>query len=328
MASLRIGILGAARVASYALIQPAQQLSGVSVHAIASRDRSRAQKLAQKYTIPVIHNSYDELLADPDIDAVYNPLPNGLHGRWTIAALQAGKHVLCEKPFAANAEEAERVAAVARQSGLVTMEAFHYRYHGLMNRLLEIIASGELGQLQHIRARMCFPLISDDIRWHFELAGGALMDAGCYTIHMLRTLAGSEPMVTSASAKLRSPNVDRLFRAEFSFADGCRGSLTASMLSIRLISIGLRIIGSKGRIDVVNPLAPQFYHRVTVQTGKGRRREQIDKQPSSYLAQLQVFAEAIEHGKPVLTDVEDAIANMKVIDACYAAAGLPRREPS
>lgn len=328
MTTLRIGVLGAARVASYALLEPACHLSGVSVHAIASRGRSRAEQLAGKCSIPVVHDSYEDLLGDPDIDAVYIPLPNGLHGRWTIAALKAGKHVLCEKPFAANAEEAEQVAEVARSSGLVTMEAFHYRYHGLMNRLLEIIASGELGELRHIHAHMCFPLIRDDIRWHFELAGGALMDAGCYTIHMLRTLAGGEPTVVRASAKLRSPNVDRLFQAEFEFANGCRGSLLASMLSMRLLGAGLRITGSKGRVDVFNPLAPQYYHRVTVRSGRGRRREAIDRQPSSYRAQLQVFVDAVQLGTPIATGVDDAVANMRVIDACYVAAGLPRRMPS
>src|SRR5262245_13322430 len=128
-APLRLGILGAARIAPIALIQPAREVEEVVVEAVAARDPARAARFAARHAITRVHADYRALLADPEIDAVYNPLPNGLHGEWTIAALDAGKHVLCEKPFTANAEEAEQVAAVARRSGLVTMEAFHYRYH-------------------------------------------------------------------------------------------------------------------------------------------------------------------------------------------------------
>src|SRR5205823_10308096 len=135
------------------------------------------------------HDSYEALLNDPDIDAVYIPLPNGLHAKWTIAALEAGKHVLCEKPFAANAAEAQRAADAASGTGLEVMEAFHWRYHPLAARARDIIASGELGAIRRIDAAMCFPLFKrGDIRWRWDLAGGALMDAGCYPIHIVRSL--------------------------------------------------------------------------------------------------------------------------------------------
>lgn len=328
MDRLRIGILGAARIAPMAVIQPARGLADVEVVAVAARDPARAAAFAGRHGVDRIHDSYAALLADPQVDAIYNPLPNGLHGRWTIAALEAGKHVLCEKPFTANAEEAEAVAAVARRTGLTTMEAFHYRYHGLTRRMLEIIASGELGEVRRIEAWLCFPLIVPDIRWRLALAGGALMDAGCYAVHLVRTLAGAEPIVRSARAKLRSPGVDRLMQAELAFADGRTGAVTASMLSSRLFAAGARVTGSDATLQVFNPIAPQYRHSLTVRAGRSVRKEQVARQPSSYAAQLRAFADAVQHGRPFPTTVDDAIANMRVIDACYAAAGLPRREPS
>ena len=160
---MRIGILGAARIAPTALIKPAKGNAEVVVAAVAARDVSRAQAFAAKHGIARVHDSYEALIADPDLDAVYNPLPNGLHGRWTRAALAAGKHVLCEKPFTANAAEAREVAELAAKSDRVVMEAFHYRYHPLASRVEEIIASGELGKLERVEAALCFwlPKFSD-----------------------------------------------------------------------------------------------------------------------------------------------------------------------
>jgi predicted dehydrogenase len=328
MARLRIGILGAARIAPMAVIQPARDLPEVEIVAVAARDPARAAAFARKHGLATIHDSYASLVADPGVDAVYNPLPNGLHGRWTIAALEAGKHVLCEKPFTANAEEAEAVAAVARRTGLTTMEAFHYRYHGLTARMLELIASGELGEIRRIEAWFCIPLIIRDIRWDLALAGGALMDTGCYAVHLVRTLAGAEPAVVSARARQRSPGVDRLMQAELAFADGRTGRVTASMLSSRLFGVGARVSGSEATMQVFNPVAPQYRHSLTVRAGRRVRKEQVARAPSSYAAQLHAFAAAVLHGRPYPTTVDDAVANMWTIDACYAAAGLPRREPT
>lgn len=325
MSTVRIGVLGAARIAPPALVQPARVLDGVQVVAIAARARQRAASFAAKHGIATVHDSYDALLADPGIDAIYNPLPNGLHGRWTVAALHAGKHVLCEKPFTANADEAEAVADVARATGLVVMEAFHYRYHGLTARMLEILASRELGDVRHIDTWLCFPLPVADIRWQLDLAGGALMDAGCYAVHLLRTLAGAEPTVRTARAKLKSPQVDRYLTAELEFADGRTGTITASMLSARLLGIGARVVGSAGTMQVFNPILPQVYHSLRITTSAGKRTERVARKPSSYLAQLTAFRDAVLHGTPFPTHVDDAVANMRVIDACYRAAGLAPR---
>src|SRR2546427_7948192 len=142
MARLRLGTLGAARIAPAALIRPARRVDEAEVVAVAARDPQRAARFASKHGVARVHESYDALLDDPEVDAVYNPLPNGLHARWTIAALEAGKHVLCEKPFTANAAEAETVASVAARTGRVLMEAFHYRYHPLAERMRAIVESG------------------------------------------------------------------------------------------------------------------------------------------------------------------------------------------
>src|SRR3954463_476777 len=278
MDRVRIGTLGAARIAPSALIRPARTVAGAEVVAVAARDRAKAEAFATKHQIGMVHDSYDALIDDPEIDAIYNPLPNGLHAEWTQRALKAGKHVLCEKPFTANAAEAEEVAAVARRTGLVVMEAFHYRYHPLAVRLVTLLRSGELGSVRHVDAWMCTPLVPrGDIRWQLELAGGSTMDLGCYTIHLLRSLAGAEPEVVRAEARERSRGVDRWLRAEMRLPGGATGRITAAMLSARVFALGARIECEQGEIRVFNPYAPHYFHRVVVRTANSRRRERFTR---------------------------------------------------
>jgi predicted dehydrogenase len=325
---LRIGILGAASIAPSALIKPAEGNREVVVAAVAARDGARAQAFAAKHGIARVHDSYDALFADPDLDAVYNPLPNSLHGRWTRAAVASGKHVLCEKPFTANAAEARVVAEEAAKSGRVVMEAFHYRYHPLTLRIEEIIASGELGKLEWVEAAMCFPLPKfSDIRYNYSLAGGATMDAGCYAVHMARTYGGETPEVVSAQAKLRDPQVDRAMTAELRFPGGHTGRVHCSMWSSDLLQFSARVVGDHGELRVLNPVVPQLFHRLSVRSSGGKRVERLTRRPS-YAYQLDAFAAAVLRGDPVKTTPEDAIENMTVIDAIYRAAGLPLREPS
>jgi len=326
--ALRIGILGAAHIAPLALVKPAKENAEVVVAAVAARDASRAQAFAAQHGIPQVHDSYDALIADPNLDAVYNPLPNGLHGRWTRAALAAGKHVLCEKPFTANAAEAREIAELAANSDRVVMEAFHYRYHPLNRRAEEIIASGELGKLERVEAAFCFPLPKfSDIRYNYSLAGGATMDAGCYAVHMVRTFGGSTPEVVSAQAKLRDPQIDRAMTAELRFAAGHTGRLRCSMWSSRLLQISAHVVGEHGELRVFNPVIPALFHRLSVRSSDGRRVERFPHR-ASYAYQLDAFAAAVLRGEPVKTTPEDAIENMTVIDAIYRAAGLPLRYPS
>jgi predicted dehydrogenase len=326
--AIRIGILGAARIAPLALVTPAKEHSQVEVAAVAARDPARGRAFAAKHGIPRVHESYEALIADAELDAVYIPLPNGLHGRWTRAALAAGKHVLCEKPFTANAAEAREIAELAANSDRVVMEAFHYRYHPLTLRAEEIIASGEVGKLKRVEAALCFPLPKfSDIRYNYSLAGGALMDAGCYAVHMVRTYGGSTPEVVWAEAKLRGPQVDRAMTAEVKFAGGHTGRVRCSMWSSRLLQISARVVGEQGELRIFNPVMPSVFHRLTIRSPDGRRVERFSRRPS-YAYQLDAFAAAVLRGEPVKTTPQDAVENMTVIDAIYRAAGLPLREPS
>jgi predicted dehydrogenase len=318
-------VLGAARIAPAALINPAKDNSDVVVSAVAARDGARARAFAAKNGIARVHDSYEALIADPELDAIYNPLPNGLHARWTIAALEAGKHVLCEKPFTANAVEAEKVASVAERTGLVVMEAFHWRYHPLAQRMVEIVRSGELGTLQHVGMSLCFPLpLFSDIRYQYDLGGGALMDAGCYTVHVVRTLGGEEPEVVSAAAKLRSPDVDRAMRADLRFPSGHTGSIHCSMWSSSLLRLHAVAVGDRGEMRVFNPTSPQAYHRLKVTGGGSRRVERLTRRPT-YAFQLDAFCAAVLDGAETLTPPPESIANMRVIDAIYRAAGMKVR---
>jgi len=323
---VRIGCLGAARITPAALLSPARRSDDAIVTAVAARDRSRAEMFAARHGIPGVHDSYQDLVEASDIDAVYIALPNGLHAEWTLAALSAGKHVLCEKPFTANAREAQQVAGAAAVADRVVMEAFHWRYHPLATRLIELVNGGELGDVRRIEAALVIPLPKwSDIRWQLDLAGGSLMDVGCYPVHMVRTLAATEPEVDSAIAKERTPGVDRWIRAELTFADGRTGRITAGMWSSTVFRSHIRVSGERGVLTVLNPLAPQLLSLVIVRRGGRTRWERVRGRPT-YEYQLEAFVSAIRAGPSVLTGPSDSVANMRAIDAIYRAAGLePRR---
>jgi predicted dehydrogenase len=322
---LRFGILGAARIAPMALIRPARRVPGATVLAVAARDAARAGAFATRHGVPRVHASYDALLADPEVDAVYNPLPNSLHAHWTVRALEAGKHVLCEKPFAADAAEAETMARAAERAGRVLMEAFHYRYHRLFARMREILRGGELGTVRHLETTFCIPLLRrGDIRWRADLAGGALMDAGCYAVHLLRHLAEAEPEVVSARAAWTRGGVDRWLTADLRFPHDRTARLTCALLSSTFLRIAARVTGDGGTLGVINWVAPQFFHRLRVVTPAGRRVERATG-PPSYDEQLRAFIGAVRDGTPFPTAPPDAVANMRAIDAIYRAAGRAAR---
>jgi predicted dehydrogenase len=308
-------------------VKPARVVEGVEVGAVAARDRGRAQAFAARYGVPAVHDSYADVLADPSLDAVYIPLPNGLHAQWTLAALKAGKHVLCEKPFTANAAQAREVAAAADGTGLVVMEAFHYRYHPLARRMAEVVHGGELGCIQRVETAMCFPLPRfSDIRYDFSLAGGALMDAGCYAVHAMRLLAPGDPAVTEARALTmrRDRRIDRAMTARFSFPGGATGEIRASMWSSALLRVRTRAVGERGTLTVINFAAPQLWSRFTVTVDGRRRRERFGGE-ATYVHQLRAFA-AAARGEPAnLTPPSDSVATMSLIDDIYTAAGLPLR---
>jgi predicted dehydrogenase len=324
VADLRIGILGAARIAPGALIKPARIVPGVEVAAIAARDPGRATAFAAKHGVPAVHRTYEELLADPSIEAVYNPLPNALHAEWTLKALAAGKHVLCEKPLTSNEAEAQEVTAAADSAGLVVMEAYHYRYHPLAALMQQIAHDGRLGDIQSVRTWMCFPLPRfSDIRYSYPLGGGTTMDC-CYAVHVLRLVAPGEPTVVSARPTLHGPDIDRAMDVTYSFSGGATGRSIASMWSHRLLRFSVRVLGSRGELRVTNFIAPQHWHRLSLTVEGLRTRQRVDGEPT-YVAQLRAFAAAVRAGGPVLTPPADAVVTMRVIDDIYRAAGLPIR---
>ncbi len=331
-ATVRFGVLGAARITPAALLRPAAAHPDASVDVIAARDTARATAYAAKHRIPTVVDSYLAVLDDPTIDAVYIPLPNSLHGRWTMAALDAGKHVLCEKPFTANADEAATVTAAADRAaadhGLVVMEAFHYRYHPLAHRMRSIVDSGELGTVRHIETWLCAPIPDrSDIRYQPDLAGGAMMDMGSYVVHWARLLGGGEPTVVAATPKVHTPEIDRAMTAELSFPAGPSATVHCSMWSRSLLHLAARVSGDDGELRVLNPIAPQYGSWLSVRSG-GYRRSEIPSRRPTYAYQLDAFCEAVLRGGPVLTPPGDAVANMTVIDAVYRAANMSPRQPT
>jgi len=323
---LRIGTLGASRIAPSALIRPARRNSQVAIVGVAARDRNRAEKYARKHGIPQVYDNYDELINDPDIEAVYNPLPNSLHAEWTIKALRAGKHLLCEKPIAANAAEARMMAETAAAENLHLMEAFHWRYHPMALRIIDVVRAGEIGAITHIDASLCVPyLVLGDIRYQLDLAGGAMMDLGSYTVSILRHVTGEEPDVVWAAGALSSPGVDRMMEVQLRFPSGATGHMRASLFSRRLLSIYCRIEGETGQIHAQNPFFPQMgLARVKIQTSSGARTELFGL-PTTYDKQLEAFVSLVRENRPVPTDGWDGVRNMRVIDDVYRAAGLRPR---
>jgi predicted dehydrogenase len=327
-APVRIGLLGASSFAPTTLLNPARKNDEVVVAAVGARDMGSAETFAAKYGIARAHGSYETLIADPDLDAVYVLLPTSFHGRWTRAALAAGKHVLCEKPFTANAAEAREIAELAAESDRVVMEAIQFRYHPLTSRVEQIIASGELGTLELVDVALCvlIPKFSGNC-YNYAYAGGALMDAGSYVVNMMRTFGGSTPTVVAAQAKLRDPRVDRAMTAQLRFAAGHAGRVRCSLWSSDLFRARAKVVGDRGELRVISPAAPHLFPRLSIRSAGGKRVERFSRR-ISYEYQLDAFAAAVLRGEPVKTTPEDAVENMTVIDGIYRAAGLPLREPA
>ncbi|MDH6212781.1 Gfo/Idh/MocA family protein [Streptomyces pseudovenezuelae] len=328
---LRIGILGAARITERALVDPAGA-TGHRLVAVAARDRSRAEAFAAEHGVERVADSYADLLADPEVEVVYNPLANGLHGPWNLAALAAGKHVLSEKPSASNAEEAAEVREAAAKTGTVFMEAFHYLFHPVTRRLHEILASGEIGELRRVEALVAIPAPPDtDPRWSLPLAGGAVMDLGCYSLHALRGLApwaGGAPRLVSARGGERAsaPGVDEWLDAELEYPDGATGIARCHMAYDEL-EMSCRIVGTEGEASAPNFVLPHLDDRIVVRTAKGERTERLGTR-SSYTYQLEAFAARVRGGEPLPLDADDAVATMTLIDECYRAAGFEPRPRS
>lgn len=315
---IRIGLLGASMIAPYAIIEPARTRTEVQVVAVAARDPARARDYAARHGIASCSHDYAELIARADIDLVYVGLPPSLHRKWTVHALEAGKAVLCEKPFALDALEARDMTAASTAAGRPLLEAFHYRFHATMHRALAIVRE-ELGPLISMHAAVAGPGPGDrnDIRWQPGLGGGALMDLGCYGIHAMRTLAGCVPVVRSAGAVV-SGGVDATTWAELRFESCPVARLECSFVAPEFTN-ALRVKGERGTLEVEGFMLPQFGGRMRL-TRDDMAREEPLPPGTSFAAQLDHVVDVLLGRAAPLTGGADAVANMAALDRIRAAA--------
>ncbi len=323
---IRIGILGAAKIAPKALIPQVKRRDDCAIVAVAGRDRDRAAVYAGAHGIPEVVESYEALIAHPGIDLIYNALPPNRHADLSIAALEAGKHVLCEKPFAMNALEARAMADAAQRTGNHLIEAFHYRFHPMFHDILEKMRSGAIGKLCAMKAEFSvkIPNSPEELRHRPDLGGGALMDLGCYPLHWLRTIAGEEPRLVSARIEEGTPGVDLVTEAELEFPCGIPARLRTSMKPGQKYKALIAIKGSEGILRAMNPLHPTFGNSISIQRGSEITRYTVDGE-TTYDYQLAHVMDVIAGRATPLTGGEDAVANMALIDAIYAAGGLALR---
>ena len=324
---VRWGILSTANIAVKRFIPGALDAGNGSLRAVASRDLARAREVAKRFAIPSAYGSYRELLDDPEIDAVYNPLPNALHARWTIAALEAGKAVLCEKPLAASSLDAQRMVDAARANGVLLMEAFMYRFHPQHERVRAILETGEIGDVRAVRTAFTFqlePFNPKNVRLSKELAGGALMDVGCYCVNAARMIFREEPLWACAQWD---------FRERFGVEVSLAGVLTFSDGRTATFDCGFRaagqgtytIAGSRGQIDVPNAFVPQNVDTIVRVTAAGDYREERIPAVDQYRLEAIEFGDAFLRERPVAIPPEDGVATLRVIEALHRSAAQDGR---
>jgi D-xylose 1-dehydrogenase (NADP+, D-xylono-1,5-lactone-forming) len=320
--ALRLGLLSTARI-NEKILAGAAATPRVDVVAIAGRDRSRTDAYARSRGIACAYGSYEELLVDPDVDVVYVSLPNSLHVEWAVRALEAGKHVLCEKPLTRRPEEAERAFAVAERCGLTLMEGFMYRHNPLMRKLAELVAQGAAGRLRLIRAWLRWPIADGgDIRLNAALDGGSLMDLGCYCVHAARMIAG-EPQRVYGEQVAAPGGVELAFQGTLRFD----GDVVAQLDSSFLLPMhqGLEVVGEDASLRIAVPFRPDL-GRPRIEIDRAGAVEWIEiEERDSYLLQLENLADAIEAGAEPLVDAGDSIAQAHVLARLYRAAetGVP-----
>jgi predicted dehydrogenase len=320
---LRWGILSTAAIAANHVVPALQVAFGHEVVAVGSRDPARANAWAADHHIATAYGSYDDLLADPNVEAIYNPLPNHLHVDWSIAALEAGKHVLCEKPLGLDTADARRLAdAAADHPGLVVMEAFMYRFHPQWIAARELVRDGRIGELSTVQT--FFSYFNDDpsnVRNDATIGGGALLDIGCYPISQARFLFAREPeRVLGLIARDSSFGTDRITSAVLDFGNGRSATFT---VSTQLHGHQrAQIVGTTGRIEVDIPVNSPTDRptKLTVVTDDGDTDVLAFGPVDQYGCQADAFGAAIRSGQPAPTPLQDAIANMTVIDAVFASA--------
>jgi predicted dehydrogenase len=325
MSTVRWGIVSTADIGMSKVTPAIARASNAEVVAIASRDGDRARAAADRLGIPTAYGSYEELLVADDVDALYVPLPNDQHAEWTVRAVEAGKHVLCEKPLAMTAAQAQQMVDAARAAGVLLGEAFMYRHHPTWVEVVRLVRQGRIGDLRAVQT--FFSYYNDDpanIRNRPENGGGAAMDIGCYAINAARLLTGAEP-VNVASSVERDPQmgIDTLTSAVLTFPGGVQSTFTTC---IRCESYQrVHVVGSAGRIEVEIPfnIPPDRTTRVFVTAGgdppQAPATQTLTFEPADqYTLQAEVFGQAILDGAPAPVDPSDAVANMRVIEAVLA----------
>ncbi len=328
MEKIRWGIIGSANIAKGSVIPGIQASETGEVAAIASRGIEKAKETAEQLNIPKAYGSYEELLADPEIDAVYIPLPNHLHKEWTIRAAEAGKHVLCEKPVAMNAKEAEEMAEACQKAGVVFAEAFMYRYHPRYELIRDIIQSGEIGEIRGIHGTFTFNNAKDsgNVRYKKEWGGGSLYDVGVYPISAARMILNQEPQAATVHAffSKEHDNVDMMASGILEFEQGVALTFDCGMWAA--FRNELEIVGTEGRIEVPSAFIVHQNEKdhVLVYTTDGEREVEVPYL-NQYALQADAMGRSIRKGEPLPYPSTDAVLNMKVLDACLTSAQERRR---
>ena len=316
MNPVRWGVLGAANIAVAKVIPSMQKGTVSTVVAIASRSLQKAQRAASQLAISRAYGSYEELLDDPDVEAIYNPLPNHLHVPWSIRALEAGKHVLCEKPIAMTADEAKTLRDAAARSGRLVGVAFMVRSHPQWHAVKRVIEEGRIGDLQLVHGHFSYGRRSaSDVRSRVDWGGGVLFDIGCYPITIARWMFGREPLsVVSAIERDPEYGVDRLTSGMLRF-DGAHATFTVGGEMVPYQRI--QLFGERGRIDVEIPFTPSATTRARVIVNDETLEfDAVDQ----YTLQGDEFSRAVRGEGRVPSTIESAIANMSVIDALFRSA--------
>jgi predicted dehydrogenase len=316
---IRWGILGTASICE-PVIPAMKRESGSVVAAVASRSKEKAGSFAGRHGIPRTFESYRELLDSGEVDAVYIPLPNGLHAEWTLRALDAGLHVLCEKPLSLNEVEASSVAAAASRKGLVAAEAFMYRHHPVYTKIFELISDGAIGKLKTLDSRFTFMQDTEDsIVTNAALGGGALMDVGCYCVNFSRMIAGCEASRVSAFARYKG--VDRAMVGLMEFPNGILATFTTGIDSAEDRTAG--IFGETGSLHLDNAWYPGNTE-AHIRIKRFGMPDEIITVPGDdpYYLQVKDFTEAILSGRPPRWTLEDAVGNMRVMDELKKSVGI------
>ena len=324
---IRWGILGNATIARKCVIGAIQKSRNGLVHALGTRSPADAAAVAAKNGIRNVYESYDAVLADPAVDAVYVPLPNHMHLPWTLQALSAGKHVLCEKPLACNVREARKMAAQARESGLLLMEAFMYRFHPRSRRIKQIVDQGAIGKPCLVRSAFCFHMDDDilqsggNVRLKPEMGGGALLDVGCYSVSVARWLLGAEPTAVQAQAVYHPDGVDIHLVGTLRFGQEKLAVLEASFISA--LQQTYTVVGSDGAIDLPqNAFIPwEKNARYTLR----KKDEEVGEEhvitgADEYQLMVEHFSDAVIGRTELDYTPDDSIANMRTLDGLSQAA--------